>query len=175
MKQNCIIPVGVKKRPYSKLVDLQLALIRIYIGLDFSHHFAEKFGLLGPAAYNSVLHYFSSLGDPASMVLIAGLIECGAFITFTFGLFTRIAGVGVCIYLLTSLFMGYHYEAGFTWADHVSGIMIDSTRQSVYGGWEFPLMWAFLCLTFAITGGRKWSLDAWIRKYNIPVLRLLCK
>lgn len=175
MQQKNTASIQAKSRPYASMVDLQLALIRIYIGLDFIHHFAEKFGLLGPTAYHNVLHYFASLGDPASMVFIAGLIECAAFIAFTFGLFTRIAGVGVCIYLLSSLFMGYHYDAGFTWADHVSGVMIDGVRQSVYGGWEFPLMWAFLCLSFALTGGQKWSLDAWIRKYKIPVLRVLCR
>ena len=44
---------------------LQLTLIRIYIGLDFTHHFAEKFGLLGPKALADVTHYFQSVGMSA--------------------------------------------------------------------------------------------------------------
>ncbi|MEM1351420.1 MAG: DoxX family membrane protein, partial [Pseudomonadota bacterium] len=66
---------------------VQLTLIRIYIGLDFVHHFAEKFGLLGAEARNALLTYFAGLGysQPALMVTIAGLCEFGAFVGFTFG------------------------------------------------------------------------------------------
>ena len=43
------------QKQYNHPIELQLALIRIYIGIDFIHHFAEKFGLLGSAAPNSPL------------------------------------------------------------------------------------------------------------------------
>jgi len=44
------------------LKDIHLFLIRIYIGIDCSHHFAEKFGPLGPQPVrrNSGLPRFSS-------------------------------------------------------------------------------------------------------------------
>ena len=75
--------------------EIQLTLIRVYIGLDFTHHFAEKFGLLGAQAYADVLHYFSTVtANPQSMLLLAGLCEFAAFIGFTFGLFTRFAAAG---------------------------------------------------------------------------------
>ena len=154
------------QKQYNHPIELQLALIRIYIGIDFIHHFAEKFGLLGSAAYDQVHHYFASLGLGTGFVIVAGLCEFAAFVGFTFGLFTRIAAIGTALYLLISLFSGFHYLAGFTWADHVNNIMVHGSLHSVYGGWEYPLFWAFICLSFVLTGGRKWSVDAMIRKHN---------
>ncbi|MEM1007349.1 MAG: DoxX family protein [Pseudomonadota bacterium] len=131
---------------------LQLTLIRVYIGLDFTHHFAEKFGLLGHEARAELVQYFAGLGyaHPAFMMMIGGLCEFGAFVGFTFGLFTRVAAVGTSLYLIICLFSGGHQDNGFTWAN-------------AGGGWEFPAMWAFLCLSFVLTGGGKWSADALIR------------
>ena len=150
---------------YKNSTDLQLAILRIYIGLDFIHHFAEKFGLLGVTAKQDVIHYFSSVGMSSTMVIVAGLCEFGAFVGFTFGIFTRLASVGTALYLIISLFAGHHHEAGFTWANHATNIMINGSLQTVYGGWEYPLLWAVLCLSFVITGGRKWSVDSKIRCY----------
>ena len=161
---------------YNNIVDLHLVLIRIYIGLDFIHHFAEKFGLLGPAMFNGDKQYFLSLGLGTGFVIFAGLCEFAAFIGFTFGLFTRLAGLGTALYLIITLFSGFHYEAGFTWANHVNNILINGSLQSVYGGWEYPLLWAFMCFSFVITGGRKWSLDSKIRSCtNNKLLNLLSK
>lgn len=159
---------------YNSITDLQLALIRIYIGLDFIHHFAEKFGLLGHEAFADVSQYFTSVGLGFGFMMLAGLCEFAAFVGFTFGLFTRVAAVGTALYLIICLFSGYHYLAGFTWADHANNIMINGSLQTVYGGWEYPLFWAFLCLTFVLTGGRKWSIDAKIRaSTNSKWLRVL--
>ncbi len=166
---------NIMKKSYNNCLDWQLVLIRIYIGLDFIHHFAEKFGLLGAAAYHNVVHYFVSVGFSPTMVLIAGLCEFAAFVGFTFGLFTRFAAVGTALYLIISLFSGRHELAGFTWADHASGIMINGSTQTVYGGWEYPLIWAFICLTFVLTGGRKWSLDACLRQSKCGILKFLSR
>ena len=65
----------MKNNNYASAIDLQLALIRIYLGLDFIHHFAEKFGLLGPTAYTNVKHYFASLGLSVCFVIIAGFVS----------------------------------------------------------------------------------------------------
>jgi putative oxidoreductase len=121
--------------------------------VDFIHHFSEKFGLLGAQAKVGVIHYFQSLGfvDASFMVLLAGLCEFGAFIGFTFGLCTRVAAIGTALYLVISLFSGGHHHLGFTW-------------MNPGGGWEYPALWAFLCLSFVMTGGGRWSLDALIHK-----------
>ncbi len=131
----------------------QLLILRIYIGVDFIHHFAEKLGLLGQHAYHNVLAYFTGLHfhNPSLMVLIAGLCEFAAFVGFTFGLFTRIAAIGSAAYLIISGTVGGHFGFGFTWAN-------------AGGGWEFPLMWAVFCLSFVYTGGGNVSLDAKLLK-----------
>lgn len=142
---------------------IQLTLMRVYIGLDFIHHFSEKFGLLGDQAYQNVLDYFSTVtAHPVQMVLLAGLCEFGAFVGFTFGLFTRVAAVGTALYLLIALFMGGHQTMGFTWANPG-------------GGWEFPALWAFICLTYILTGGGRYSLDHYLRPYMPEALRFLCR
>ena len=132
--------------------EIQHLILRMYLGIDFTHHFAEKFGLLGETAYRNVVGYFGTVapGDPHLWVLVAGLCEFGAFVGFTFGLFTRIAGIGTALYLIAASIMGGHFANGFTWAN--SG-----------GGWEYPLLWAVLCASFAITGGGRVSLDARLR------------
>ena len=134
--------------------EVQHLLLRIYLGLDFTHHFAEKFGLLGKTAYHDVVTYFSGVAPdaPRLWVLVAGLCEFGAFVGFTFGLFTRVAAIGTALYLIIASAMGGHFSNGFTWAN--SG-----------GGWEFPLLWAVLCASFALTGGGRISLDAWLRRH----------
>lgn len=145
------------------LKSTQLLLIRIYIGLNFTHHFAEKFGLLGVQAQASVFHYFSTVTSyPTQMLLLAGLCELGAFIGFTFGLFTRVAAVGTATYLLIALFMGHHQDLGFTWANPG-------------GGWEYPALWAFMCLSFVLTGGGRFSVDNWLYSKLPHSLRWLSK
>lgn len=144
-------------------MEIQLALIRVYIGLDFTHHFAEKFGLLGDQAYLGVLHYFSTVtSSPAPLVLLAGLCEFGAFVGFTFGLFTRVAAVGSALYLLIALLIGGHQVKGFTWANPG-------------GGWEFPALWAFICLSYILTGGGRYSLDNYLRQHLPLALRFLSR
>ncbi|MFL9989385.1 DoxX family protein [Paraburkholderia sediminicola] len=141
--------------------DLQLFLVRVYLGLDFTHHFSEKFGLLGPDAYSAVLHYLSTVvAHSQQMVLIAGLCEFGAFVGFTFGLFTRVVAVGAALFLMISMFAGHHQAFGFTWANPG-------------GGWEYPALWAFICLSFVLTGGGIWSADTWLRSRLPKRLRWL--
>lgn len=155
----------MKKQPsHLSREEWHLLILRVYIGLDFIHHFAEKFGLLGFQAYHNVYLYFSGLhfSNAASMVTIAGLCELGAFIGFTFGLFTRIAAVGTACYLLIAAIMGNHFAFGFTWAN-------------TGGGWEFPVMWTVLCLLYVITGGGKVSADAWLRQKLSPSLQFLVR
>lgn len=135
--------------------EMQHLLLRVYLGLDFVHHFSEKFGLLGPEAYRAVVAYFAGVapGDPRVWVLVAGLCELGACIGFTFGLFTRWAAFGTALYLIVASAMGGHFSNGFTWANPG-------------GGWEFPLFWTVVCLSFVLTGGGRYSADAWARRHT---------
>lgn len=133
---------------------LQLLLIRIYVGLDFIPHFSEKL-FEGPGPRGEDIAAFKAMGiaNPGFMVILAGLIELAACIGLTLGIWTRLAGLGAAVYLLFALFMGGHDKIGFIWV--LPG-----------GGWEFAAFWAFICASFVLTGGGKWSVDALLRNWE---------
>jgi len=142
---------GAGAMPRLSVAELQLFLIRVYIGLDFIPHFSEKL-LEGPGPRDADIAEFKvyAVPHPELLVIVAGLCELAAFFGLTFGFWTRLAGAGTALYLVICLFAGQHQDNGFIWVN--SG-----------GGWEFPAFWAFMCLTFVLTGGGKWSVDALIR------------
>lgn len=143
------------------LKDIQLTLIRVYLGLEFIPHFAGKFGLAGQETHDAVLAYFGTVvNHPQEMFLLAGLCEFAAFIGLTFGLFTRVAALGTSVYLLITLFTGHHNTFGFTWVNPG-------------GGWEYPALWSFVCLTFVLSGGGRWSIDHWLQPCLPQALRRL--
>ncbi|AHE67560.1 DoxX family protein [Legionella oakridgensis] len=136
------------------LMTWQHFLIRIYLGLNMLPHCSEKL-FLGTSSYYQEVHDFMLMGiiDPKFMVILAGIIEFAIFFAFTFGFLTRIAAVGASIYLLMTTLLGHHFTNGFIWV-------------SPGGGWEFPIMWGFLYLTFLLTGGGLFSLDSWLYKQS---------
>lgn len=146
--------------PKQNLMALQLTLIRIYIGLDFFPSFLGKLGLLGRAGFNGEIDFFHSVGLSTCMVIVAGLAELGAFIGLTFGLMTRIAAIAAGLFLLILLVISGIYLNGFSWYDK---------------GWEFLLMWSLITLSFALTGGGKFSLDNLLRDKVSPKFKFLFK
>lgn len=145
------------------LAEIQLLLIRLYLGLDFIPHFSEKL-FEGPGPRDEDVAAFAQLGvpSPSAMVILAGLCELAASLGLTFGVMTRVAALGTAAYLVFATVLGHHDEIGFMWV--LPG-----------GGWEFPAMWAFLCGSFVLTGGGRWSVDALLRRRSAisPRLRWL--
>jgi len=136
---------------------VQLAFIRLYIGLDLVPHFTEKL-FAGPATRADDIAAFQALGvpDALSFVVFAGVIEFSAAIGVGLGLFTRLAAICTVIYLMVATIMGHHFLLGFIWA-------------SPGGGWEYPVLWSVLILTFVFGGGRWMSLDEVIsEKVTLP-------
>ncbi|MEM8631824.1 MAG: DoxX family protein [Pseudomonadota bacterium] len=126
---------------------IQLAFIRLYIGLDLVPHFTEKL-FAGPATRADDVQAFQQLGvpDPLQFVLLAGVIEFSAAFGVGLGFLTRTACILTVVYLMVATIMGHHFLLGFIWA-------------SPGGGWEYPLLWSVLILSFAIGSGRWMSLD----------------
>ncbi|MFG1422430.1 DoxX family protein [Roseixanthobacter liquoris] len=143
--------------------EIQLFLIRVYVGLDFIPHFSEKL-FEGPGPRGEDIAAFQHMGVPAPavMVLLAGLCELAAFFGLTFGFWTRLAGLGTALYLIIALALGGHFQNGFLWVN-------------AGGGWEFAAFWAFVCASFVLTGGGPLSLDAVVRRLPgvPPLLRRL--
>ncbi|WP_152612125.1 DoxX family protein [Ruegeria sp. ANG-S4] len=140
-------------RPQTKYSTVQLAFIRLYIGLDLIPHCTEKL-FAGPTVRSGDVQSFQALGvpDPLQFVLVAGMIEFSAAIGVGLGLFTRLAAVLTVVYLMVATIMGHHFLLGFIWA-------------SPGGGWEYPVLWSVLILSFVFGGGRWMSLDEVISEH----------
>ena len=123
-------------------------LIRITAGLLLVPHGAQKlFGWFGGYGVEGTSQYFSSkLHLPASLALLAGLIEFFGGLLLAAGLATRVVAALV-VGLMTVPVLQVHLGAGFFWTS---------------GGFEYPLFWGIVALAFAIRGGGRYSLDALI-------------
>ena len=117
--------------------------LRIATGLMLVPHGAQKlFGWFGGYGVTATGQFFATkLGLPASLALIAGLIEFVGGLMLASGLLTR------PIAALVAAVMAGAIPAGYFW---------------MTGGYEYPLMWALLALAFVIRGGGRFSLDALI-------------
>ena len=78
--------------------------------------------------------------------LLAGLIEFGAGLLLAVGLATR-AAAALVAGLMAVAVVHVHLGAGFFWTS---------------GGFEYPLLWGILALSYAIRGGGPYSVDALI-------------
>lgn len=128
--------------------DWHLAFLRIYVGLDFVPHFTEKL-FAGSGPHMEDVEAFRQLGtaDPNALVWLAGLCELGAAIGIALGLLCRLAAIGSALYLAIATIAGNHFAMGFIWA-------------SPGGGWEYPLLWFVVVLSFVYAGAGRFSLDA---------------
>ena len=118
----------------------QLFFIRIFIAFIFIPHFTEKL-FSGYAFREEDIQAFISLGihDPLSFVILAGIIEFLCSFAIGCGFFTRVASMGAFVYLMVATYLGHHFSIGFIWAS--SG-----------GGWEYPVLWAIILLSFGFFG-----------------------
>jgi putative oxidoreductase len=123
-------------------------LIRATAGLLLVPHGAQKlFGWFGGYGIEATGQFFSSkLGLPASLALLAGLIEFVGGLMLAAGLGTRVVAALVAGMMAVAV-LRVHLGAGFFWTD---------------GGFEYPLFWGIVALAFAIRGGGRYSLDALI-------------
>ncbi len=120
-------------------------LVRVTTGLLLVPHGAQKlFGLFGGYGLEATGQFFASkLGLPASFALLAGLIECVGGLMLALGLATRAVAVLVFGVMAVAV-VSVHLPNGFFWTS---------------GGYEYPLLWAVVALSYALRGGGRFSLD----------------
>jgi putative oxidoreductase len=130
------------ERALSPLAD---PLIRITTGLLLLPHGAQKlFGAFGGYGLEATGQFFASkLGLPASLALIAGLIEFFGGIALALGFLTRPSAALIAGMMDVAVF-AVHLGLGFFWTE---------------GGFEYPLFWGIVALYFVIRGGGSYSLD----------------
>jgi putative oxidoreductase len=120
--------------------------VRAATGLFLMPHGAQKlFGLFGGYGPEATGQFFASkLGLPASFGVLAGFIEFFGGLALALGLLTR--PVAALVFgLMAVAVVKVHIPAGYFWSD---------------GGYEYPLLWAILALSYVVKGGGKYSLDA---------------
>jgi putative oxidoreductase len=140
----------------------QLFFIRMFIGFDLVPHFTEKL-FSGPGPRLEDIQAFTHLGinHALSYVIIAGLIELAGAFAIGCGFLTRLGALCLFVYLMVATIMGKHFAIGFIWA-------------SPGGGWEYPVLWSTLIVSFAFFGGSGFSLDQ-VLKDNFRLPRWLTR
>lgn len=142
----------------------QLLFIRMFIGFDLVPHFCEKL-FAGPVPRLEDIQSFVSLGVPhaAFFVYLAGIIEFFGSLSIGMGFLTRTGALALGVYLMVATYLGHHFDLGFIWA-------------SQGGGWEYPVLWTTLIVSFSFFGGGGFSVDRVLRdRFSLPtwLLRLM--
>jgi putative oxidoreductase len=120
--------------------------VRAATGLFLMPHGAQKlFGLFGGYGPEATGQFFAAkLGLPASFAVLAGSIEFFGGLALALGLLTR--PVAALVFgLMAVAVVAVHLPNGYFWTD---------------GGYEYPLLWAILAVSYVVKGGGKYSLDA---------------
>lgn len=143
--RQTIFAVPVLAPLYDALGPVADTAVRMATGLLLVPHGAQKlFGWFGGYGLEATGQFFATkLGLPATLALVAGLIEFGGGLLLAFGLLTRPVAALV-VGLMTVATFGVHWNAGFFWTS---------------GGIEYPLLWGVVALSFAVRGGGRYSLD----------------
>lgn len=118
------------------------SLLRIAAGFTFSlHGFQKLFGFFGGLGHGARAHFFS-------LLWLAGMLECFGGLLIMFGLFTRPVAFLLCGEMAVAYFK-QHMPRGF-WP--------------IANGGELAVLYCFIFLTLAASGGGPLSLDRIIRK-----------
>ena len=125
-------------------------LVRVTAGLLLVPHGAQKlFGWFGGYGIEATGQFFAAkLGLPASLALTAGIIEFFGGLLLAAGIATR--PVAALVFgLMAVAVVQVHLPAGFFWTN---------------GGYEYPLLWGIVALSFVIRGGGRYSVDGLIAR-----------
>lgn len=121
-------------------------MVRVAAGLTLVPHGAQKlFGWFGGYGIEATGQFFATkLGLPAGLAVLAGVIEFFGGLALAAGLLTRPVAALVTGLMAVAV-VQVHLGAGFFWTS---------------GGYEYPLLWGIVALSYAVRGGGRVSLDA---------------
>lgn len=145
------VVVPYKALPFSDRIAVYAdAMLRAATGLILFPHGAQKlFGWFGGMGLEGAQQSFQSkLHLPAWLAIAAGIIEFFGGILLALGLGTRIVALAIAVEMFFIVF-GVHLQNGFF---------------AQNGGVEYPLLWGFAALSFALKGGGHCSIDNEISK-----------
>ncbi len=135
---------------YAKLDSYMLPLLRIALGAILIPHGCQKlFGWFGGMGFAKFSGLFDQLGyrPGAFWVAVVALTELVGGLMLIFGAFTRLAALGVVIFMINAVW--FTSAKGFFWTA---------------GGMEFSLLLLVVALVFMIKGGGEYSVDQKLSK-----------
>ena len=121
--------------------------MRVAAGLILMPHGAQKlFGWFGGYGVEATGQFFAAkLGLPASLALLAGLIEVLRRICGWLSVSSPASSPRSSFGLMAVAIVQVHLPVGYFWTN---------------GGFEYPLMWGVVALYFVVRGGGRYSVDA---------------
>ena len=137
---------------------LPLAIVRVFLGVIFFAHGAQKgFGWFGGPGLKGTISFFQgSLGMPPALAVLAALIECFGGLAVFCGLLTRLAALGLIVVMLVAI-------AKVHWAN---GFFLNMSQQPGKGhGFEFNFALIGMALALLVGGGGAKSLDRLILRW----------
>ena len=158
IKNDLLNKEYVNSRNLSSAFEWQLLFIRMYIGYDMIPHFCEKLFAGTAIRQVDVITFATQFHLPHALffVILGGLMEIGGALSLACGLFTRVGSICLATYLIVCSILGGHFSDGFVWANQG-------------GGWEYPILWTVLVLSFAWTGANTFSIDEILNeKFRLP-------
>lgn len=131
---------------YATLSHVADAVLRVAAGAFLVPHGAQKlFGWFGGGGLAGTGQFFETQLGYSNGLLVAlavGSVEVFGGLALALGLGTRLAAAAVAVLLAVASTV--HLPIGFFWTS---------------GGWEYPVLWSILALSYAVKGGGRYSLD----------------
>ena len=136
---------------YRRLSPFADVAVRVAAGAFLMPHGAQKlfgwFGGHGLAATGQFFEQNLGFSHGTLAALGAGSVEFFGGLFLALGLLTRISAGAIAVLLAVALMV--HLPNGFFWTN---------------GGYEYPLLWLVLALSYVVKGGGTHSLDRMIGK-----------
>ncbi|TGL55949.1 DoxX family protein [Leptospira kemamanensis] len=124
--------------------DITLTILRVTLGLVILPHGAQKvLGAFGGYGFEGTMGFFTGMGIPYVLALLAIIAEFFGAIGLILGLLTRVAAFGIFCTMLAATVL-VHLPNGF-FADK--------------GGYEFHILTFGLAIPLIIKGAGSFSLD----------------
>ena len=150
MTQNSLI-LPVFEPLYDGVTHYTDTALRVAAGLFLVPHGAQKlfgwFGGYGPVATGQFFEQQLGFSNGLLVAVGAGSVEFFGGLLLALGLLTRPAAAAASVLLLVALTV--HLGNGFFWTE---------------GGYEYPLLWLIVTLTFVVKGGGAYSVDRYLGK-----------
>jgi putative oxidoreductase len=115
----------------------------------FPHGAQKLFGWFGGYGLEGTLGFFSTMGIPVAIGLLAILAETAGAVALIAGFATRLSALGI----------GITVAAGAAMVHVRNGFFMNWTGQQAGEGFEFHILIVAAALALAIAGGGRWSVD----------------